>query len=495
MSSFLIANSRGILTGTSSRRSAAAAYRRINSSATGQKPKVVVVGCGWGGARAIRDLDPNLFDIHMVAPRNHMVFTPLLPQTSTGTLEFRSVLESLDRIQPKLTAYHYGLVTGIRPDENKVNCITYGKAKSHSDEVPEERTFELSYDYLVLAHGAAPTTFGTPGVEEHAYFMREIHHAREVRKAVLDSMNEALALDATDEGQRKKLLHTVVVGGGPTGVEFAGDMRDFQKSLGKLLPKIADEFKLTLINPGEILLPFDKDLREYALKSLQGSGVNFVDSAVKAVHEDELVLRDGTNVPYGVCVWSTGVGPNFWTEQMTEEHLAKTDRGRIKVDGHLRALRASKNEDDTSTDTPISNVFAIGDAAGELPTLAAVAMRQGAYVANLVNDQVKGKGLPSPYKYESLGSMVSFGPGKAIIDLPGKFFDTKGFAAFLGWRAAYFTMLGSFRSRLYVAINWFSTMVVGRDLAYIPDEHFVRHISEDLDKRFKAGGKIKRGII
>ena len=137
--------------------------------------------------------------------------------------------------------------------------------------------------------------------------------------------------------------------------------------------------------------------------------------------------------------------------------LSKTDRGRLKVDGHLRALSSEEGGGEH-----VPNIFAIGDVAGELPTLAAVAMRQGAYVAKVLNNQAKGKALPKPYEFQSLGSMVSFGPGKAIVDFPGKFFDMKGFTAFLGWRAAYFTMLGSFRSRLY---GWLSTGSLLKSLA------------------------------
>jgi len=432
------------------------------------RPTVVVIGTGWAGARCVRDIDPQLCNIAVLSQRNHMVFTPLLPQTCTGTLEFRSICEPIVRVQPALAVEPNvnlrTMVFDVDFESQQVRCMTVGVLGA-GDKVPVE-PFNFRYDYLVLAHGARANTFNIPGVEEHAFFLREISEARGIRRRLVQNLMTA-KLPTTTPAERKRLLHAVVVGGGPTGVEFAGDLADFlRQDLPRVAPNLKDEFRVTLVEANEVLGTFDLSLRNYAAQRLSEINIRLKKAIVAEVTDEAVVLTDGEVLDTGLVVWSTGVGPSSLNKTLACD---KTKQGRLAIDDRLRVLRGGR---------PLDNVFAIGDCAADpkspLPTLAAVASRQGKHLAGNINKALRDHtvvmdNLP-PFKYEHAGSMASLGQHTALVDLkPTTGFDLKGFKAFLVWRSAYFTMLGSLRSRLYVFVNWMGTLIWGRDITYISE--------------------------
>ncbi|RRT62941.1 hypothetical protein B296_00004106 [Ensete ventricosum] len=401
----------------------------------GEKPRVVVLGTGWAGCRFLKGLDAKLYDIVCISPRNHMVFTPLLASTCVGTLEFRSVAEPVSRIQSALAG---------SPD---------------------------SYFYLANY----PLTFGIKGVQEHAMFLREVHHAQEIRRKLL--LN--LMLSESPEEEKKRLLHCVVIGGGPTGVEFSGELSDFiMRDVRQRYSHVKDHIQVTLIEANEILSSFDIGLRQYATNHLTKSGVRLVRGVVKEVLPEKILLSDGSCVPYGLLVWSTGVGPSEFVKTLD---LPKSPGGRIGVDEWLRV-------------PSVEDVFALGDCAGflehtgkpVLPALAQVAEREGKYLANMFNEIGKQDGgkahsagnitLGEPFVYRHLGSMASVGRYKALVDLrqskpdmltsvaqDAKGISMAGFISWFVWRSAYLTRVVSWRNRFYVAVNWTTTLVFGRD--------------------------------
>ena len=432
------------------------------------RPTVVVIGTGWAGARCVRDIDPDMCNIAVLSQRNHMVFTPLLPQTCTGTLEFRSICEPIVRVQPALAhepnVNLRTMVFDVDFDQQQVRCMTVGVLGA-GDKVPVE-PFNFRYDYLVLAHGARPNTFNIPGVEDNAFFLREISEARGIRRRLVQNLMTA-KLPTTSPAERKRLLHAVVVGGGPTGVEFAGDLADFlRQDLPRIAPTLREEFRVTLVEANEVLGTFDLELRNYAAKRLGEINIVLKKAIVAEGTEDAVVLDDGEVLDTGLVVWSTGVGPSSLNKVLACD---KNKQGRLAVDSHLRVLRGGR---------PLDNVFALGDCAANvkdpLPTLAAVASRQGKYLAANINTTLREpeKQMDSmpEFTYEHAGSMASLGQHTALVDLkPTTGFDLKGFKAFLVWRSAYFTMLGSLRSRLYVFVNWMGTLIWGRDITYISE--------------------------
>lgn len=333
--------------------------------------------------------------------------------------------------------------------------------------------FKVSYDKLVIASGSEASTFGIKGVKEHAIFLREVYHAQEIRRKLL--LNLMLSdVPGISENEKCRLLHCVVVGGGPTGVEFSGELSDFIiKDVHERYSHVKDYIHVTLIEANEILSSFDVRLRQYATNQLTKSGVRLVRGIVKDVQPEKIILNDGTEVPYGLLVWSTGVGPSPFVSSL---QVPKAPGGRIGVDEWLRI-------------PSVQDVFSIGDCSGflestgkpTLPALAQVAERQGKYLANLLNRIGKAGGghansaanvdLGAPFVYRHLGSMATVGRYKALVDLrqskEEKGLSLAGFVSWFIWRSAYLTRVISWRNRFYVAINWLTTFVFGRDISRI----------------------------
>ncbi|RVW93528.1 Internal alternative NAD(P)H-ubiquinone oxidoreductase A2, mitochondrial [Vitis vinifera] len=165
--------------------------RHVLSSGLGptsskEKPRVVVLGSGWARCRAMKGLDTNIYDVVCVSPRNHMVFTHLLASTCVGTLEFRSVAEPIAQIQPLIsreTGSYFFLANCNRVDLD--NHVVHCQTLTNGANVLEPWDFEISYDKLIIASSSVPLTFGIHGVEEHAFFLREVHHAQEIKRKLL----------------------------------------------------------------------------------------------------------------------------------------------------------------------------------------------------------------------------------------------------------------------------------------------------------------------
>jgi NADH dehydrogenase len=429
------------------------------------KPTVAVIGTGWAGAYFLKTIDPKKFNIMCVSQRNHMIFTPLLPQTCTGTLEFRSVCEPILRVQPALAhkpnSMMQALAYDVDFDRKAVQCVSVGVIGAQ-EKVPVQ-SFEFNYDYLVLAHGARPNTFNIPGVEENAFFLREVTEARGIRRRLAQNI-QAAALPTTTREEAARLLHVVIVGGGPTGVEFAGDLSDFlRQDLPKLAPALRSMFRITIVEAAEVLGTFDKVLREHGQRTLKKEGIVIKKAVVAEVRPNQLSLRTGETLNCGLIVWSTGVGPSSLSKTLKCD---KTKQGRIAIDDHCQALKNG---------IAVPEVFALGDCAANvdapLPTLAAVASRQAEWLAKTMNKTQAKKVVVSqlpPFVYKSLGSMVSVGHSDALVSLtvPTKF-NLKGLHAFFLWRSVYFSLLISMRLRFYVAVNWLSSRLFGRDTTYI----------------------------
>ncbi|KAG5052760.1 Internal alternative NAD(P)H-ubiquinone oxidoreductase A1, mitochondrial [Glycine soja] len=439
-----------------------------------EKPRVVVLGSGWAGCRLMKGLDTAIYDVVCVSPRNHMVFTPLLASTCVGTLEFRTVAEPIARIQPAISRepgsyFFLANCTAIDADNHVVHC----ESVTEGAQAPDPWRFTVSYDKLVIALGAQPTTFGIHGVYEHAIFLREVYHAQEIRRKLL--LNLMMSdVPGIEEEEKQRLLHCVVVGGGPTGVEFSGELSDFiVRDVRQRYAHVKDYIHVTLIEANEILSSFDVRLRQYATNQLTKSGVRLVRGIVKDVEEKKIILNDGTEVPYGLLVWSTGVGPSAIIRSLD---LPKAPGGRIGIDEWLRV-------------PTVEDIFSIGDCSGfvestgktPLPALAQVAERQGKYLGILLNKIGKANGgransakdvdFGDQFVYKHMGSMASIGSYKALVDLrqnkEGKGLSLAGFVSWFIWRSAYLTRVISWRNRFYVAINWATTLVFGRDISRI----------------------------
>jgi NADH dehydrogenase FAD-containing subunit len=219
---------------------------------------------------------------------------------------------------------------------------------------PGQQPFELQYDKLVIAVGAYSQTFGTPGVKEHAYFLKDIRDAANIRQRILECY-ELAAQPTVSDVERKGLLNFVIVGGGPTGVEFAGELHDFIRGdLHRAYPALRPFARISIYDVGKtILSSFDESLSKYATEKYNREGIDIkTEHHVTAVHEGHIDIKEEGKVPHGMVVWSTGLAPNSFVESITDlEHDEKTKS--IIVDGEFRA----KSVDGTSNE----DVFVIGD--------------------------------------------------------------------------------------------------------------------------------------
>ncbi len=406
-----------------------------------EKKKLVILGSGFAALSLVRNINLNAYEVSIVSPRNHFLFTPLLPSTTVGTIEFRSIIEPIRTARDELR-YFQAKCVSISGDSKSVKCET----------LQDGKTFELTYDYLVIAVGAVNNTFGIPGVREHALFLKELQDARAIRVKIIDNFERASAPNLPDE-ERRRLLHFVVVGGGPTGVEFAAELNDFvREDLVKWYPALIPYTRITLLEAArQILGTFDSRLSEYATRLFQRQSIEVKpNSPVKELREKEIIMHDGSSVPYGLVVWSTGIGP---TELTLSLDFRRSKSARVVTDEFLRV--------EGSADT-----YAAGDCATPVdvnyPATAQVAQQEGKYLARQFNRMAKGK-PPYPFTYRDLGMLAYVGNRRALANLPNV--KGKGFATFLFWRSAYLTRLVSIKNKVLVLFDWVKASVFGRDIS------------------------------
>lgn len=406
-----------------------------------QKPTVVVLGCGFAAFSFIKKIDLSRYRVVVVSPRNHFLFTPLLPSTTVGTIEFRSIIEPIRMARPEIEFYQASC-TGIEGGETKIHC----------EGVSDGNGFCLSYDHLVIAVGAVANTYGIPGVERHTLFLREVGEARAIRQRIIDCFERA-ASPGLDPTEKRRLLHFVVVGGGPTGVEFAAEMHDFlEQDLRHWFPRIVDEFQITLLEAtDQILNTFDSRLGHYTLQLFKRQRIEVrLESPVKEVSQTSVFLCDGTAIPCGLVVWSAGNGPSPLVASLPFE---KDNLHRLVTDSffHVKGVK---------------NVYALGDSATiegkNFPATAQVAQQEGKYLAKMLNRMALGR-LIVPFSYRHMGMLAYIGNRRALADLPNV--KAHGFAAYLFWRSAYLTRLVSFKNKILVLFDWIKTSLFGRDIS------------------------------
>ena len=254
-------------------------WRQYSGPEGEKKKKVVILGSGWGALSVIKHLTPGQFDVTVVSPRNYFLFTPLLPSVTVGTVESRSIVEPIRKLIRKChrdtpITFLEAECTDIDPAHQQVIC------EDRSEIVGEISKWTLSYDVLVIAVGATSNTFGTPGVTEHCHFLKEIPHAQNIRNDLIDLVETASIPGQTEE-EKKRLLHFIVVGGGPTGVEFAAEVKDFlREDIGKIYPGIAENAKVTLVQSRDhILNTYDQTISDYTEKQFHSDNINLITNA------------------------------------------------------------------------------------------------------------------------------------------------------------------------------------------------------------------------
>eukprot|EP01087_Luapelamoeba_hula_P023102 TRINITY_DN8446_c0_g1_i1.p1 TRINITY_DN8446_c0_g1~~TRINITY_DN8446_c0_g1_i1.p1 ORF type:complete len:661 (-),score=96.82 TRINITY_DN8446_c0_g1_i1:141-2093(-) len=321
------------------------------------KPRVVILGSGWAALSLLRELDTSQFEVTLVSPRNYFLFTPLLPSVTVGTLEPRSVVEQVRKFchrtsKERSVQYFEAACKNINPARKTITCV------DESAVVGAVSTFELAYDHLVIAVGAQNTTFGTPGVNENCMFLKELPDALAIRHKVIDLLETANYPGQPDE-EVKKLLSFAIVGGGPTGVEFAAELHDFlQDDLKQYYPEdLLNRMTITVVQSADAILnTYDAHISKYAMESFARQGIQVKTGArVTEVKPNEITMTDkksnkSVKLPFGLCVWAAGVGPVPLVRQFMSALPPETQRNNraITTDEFLRVKGAE-------------NVYAIGD--------------------------------------------------------------------------------------------------------------------------------------
>ncbi|KAF9453319.1 NDE1, mitochondrial external NADH dehydrogenase [Macrolepiota fuliginosa MF-IS2] len=455
--------------------------RNFSSTVARGKERVVILGSGWGGYGLLRGIDKERYDVVVVSPSTYFNFTPLLASTSVGTLEFRTAVEPVRRYVPAVR-YYQAWCDEIDFKRKTLKCmpatrpVTAGASDpTQSEEVELHATsnvpFEMRYDKLVIAVGAYSQTFNIPGVKEHAHFLKDVRDARRIRGRILECFEQANQPTLSDI-ERRNLLNFCIVGGGPTGVEFAAELHDLlQTDVNIHYPNLARLAKITLYDVADSILgTFDQSLDRYTEKMFSREGVSILTNHhVDRVEAGKLFVRERGEVPFGLLVWSTGLAPNPLISAISDVKKYPGTQ-RLITDNQLNVIMKDTNG-------PNPDVWAIGDAAAMegvlLPATAQVANQKAKYLISKLKNLAKDKESLEPFTFHNRGSLAYIGNWKAIYDrtsgLPeeekDKFMSKEtGRLAWLLWRSAYFTGTLSWRNRILVPTYWFLNWIFGRDL-------------------------------
>jgi len=428
---------------------------------SGERKRVVFVGGGFAGLYAAMGLDKTLgyhrdLEITVVDKRNYFLFPPLLPSVAAGAIETRQVTYPFRRIF-EATNVVFRKETVLSIDTEK-KCIRSRIDIDNDPETGEIRVVqcETPYDVLVLAPGSETNTFGTKGVAEHAFFMRELGDATSVRNHIIDCFERAAREGS--EARRKELLRFVIVGAGPTGVELASEVRDLVAHvLFNRYPEVStDDVEVILVQSAPQILPGWNDaIVTRTRKQLEALRIQVLtNKRVTAVDAFCVSLGDGQRIETRTCVWCAGVKPSGL---LAQTKLPRDKSGRIPIDPDLRVPGHP-------------DVLVLGDAAHfvdkgkPLPPLGQVAFQQGAHAAHTISALLRGKST-KPFRYFNFGSLVSVGEHFAAIELLG--IRLSGFVAWIIWRTLYLMKLVGFGNKLRVVLDWTLDLLIERSISQI----------------------------
>lgn len=394
-------------------------------------PRVIIVGGGFGGLACARKLDGKSVDVVLVDRRNYHLFTPLLYQVATALVNapdiaypFRASFRRSRNVR-----FRQGHVTQVDFDNRTIRTSTGA---------------ELAYDYLVIASGSTNNYYGNHELASATLGMKTLGEAQTLRNHVLACLERAV--QATEPAERASWLTFVVVGGGPTGVEYAGALNELlHLVLGRDYPELHRDHARIVIAEGQdrLLGAFPEKLGVYARRVLERRGIEVdTGSLVQSASANHVTLSTGKEIATRTIVWSAGVTP----EDPVGDRAARSSSARLQVDDRLRVDGRP-------------GVFAIGDAASvvqagsELPMLSPPAMQEGRYVARAIAAAARGsRSDPKPFRYRDKGTMAVIGRNAGVASV-GRL-RLKGFVGWLTWLVVHLYYIVGFRNRVAVFTLW-----------------------------------------
>jgi NADH dehydrogenase len=414
---------------------------------------VLVVGGGFGGAFAARRLEHLLKGrserVLLVAGENFFLFSPLLPEAASGTLEPRHAVIPLREFLPRTTILT-GEVTSLDVTGRRAKVVDL-----NGD------THEVAFRALVLSPGSVPTTVPIPGLLDHAVGFKTLADAIWLRNRVLRQLDAA---DATDDlAMRRELLTFTFIGGGYSGVEALAELESLTRdAIRRAYPRLGpDDCRWVLVEAADTLLPgLDSRLARYAERALRRKGIELhLSTRLESCVDSEVRLSDPSVAPYvsGTIVWTAGQRPSALPR---ESGLPVDERGRVPVDAYLRV-------------PGVADTYAVGDAAAvpdpaapgkPCPPTAQHALRQGATAADNVAAGF-GVGTAKPFSYRNRGLAVTLGRNQGVAQV--RRFTFTGFLAWWMGRSYHLLMTPGLARKARVVSDWTIALVFPRDVSQL----------------------------
>ena len=431
-----------------------------------EKPRVVIVGGGFGGLKLANRLKGSGFQVVLVDRNNYHQFPPLIYQVASAGIEPSSIAFPFRKIFQRREDFYFRLaeVRSVFP-EQKILQTSIGK---------------IHYDYLVFAAGTTTNFFGNKNVAENAIPMKNVSEAMGLRNALLENFERALT--CSSETERQELLNVVIVGGGATGVEVAGALSEMKNYV---LPKDYPDMPSSLMNiylieAGPRLLPaMSPPTSAHVETFLRTMGVNVLLNKMVTDYQDHrVILKDGTQIATRTFIWVSGVAG----ETVGNLDPKFIGRGRrIVVDAYNQV-------------EGLDGVFAIGDQCimpegdprwkGGHPQLAQVAIQQGKLLARNLKALQKGKPL-KPFRYKNLGAMATVGRNRAVAE----FSEVKmaGFFAWVMWLIVHLRSILGIRNKSIVFLNWvWNYIFYAQSLRFIV---YARKAKEVVDRQARLASQ------
>jgi NADH dehydrogenase len=401
---------------------------------------VLIVGGGFAGAWTARLLGEA--GATLVNAENAMLFTPMLPEAASGTLEFRHVVVPLRMMCP-----HVELIIG--------RVLTVDAETKTARVCRDDGTeLDISFDHVVIAVGAITRTLPIPGLAEHAIGAKTAVDGLVLRNEVLRQIDLAAVSDADERDRR---LTFVVVGGGYAGVETAAELAEMASEAMRFHANLEGvQQRWILVDAGDrVLADIPSRLGEYAAHALERQGIDVrCNTRLEMVTETEVTLSDGTTIPAGIVVWTAGVKAH---PVMAEWGLPLDQRGRVQVEPTLQVRG-------------YDHIWAAGDCAA-VPNLATPetndpptsqhALRQAKRLA--ANLQAANEGRqPEPYRFKSLGQVATLGRHRGIADLMG--IKLTGWVGWIAARGVHLMQIPGASRRFRVLADWIVGAIFRRDI-------------------------------